>query len=640
MADRKVCDVWTNQVGGSNCPQVHMEVWITNETATKVDYDWYLYYDAYGYAAYTNGDARSVDAYVANDNHTGSININGITGTELIASGSDWLGKYKTTRRVDCSVSFDINVTWSGSYASTTSGSGSFTLDPITSYKITYNANGGTGAPSSQTKWHDEALTLSSTKPTKTGYTFQGWATSSNSSTVSYNAGAVMAAGTNGDTTLYAVWKAVTYTVSYNANGGTGAPASQTKTHGVTLKLQTGTPTRNLYTFKGWGTSAGSTTVAYQPGANYTTNAAITLYAIWELAWIAPRIENISLERCTSTGVASEEGTYYKISFDWASDRADPTVKVEHKLSTSTSWTTPYNAAKTGTSGKHSGTYGGGGISIECIYDVRITVTDSVGSSTRSMQIASFAYPIDFKSGGKGVAFGKACTTDNLVDSAWPLKVAGDGTFTGALTGSNLKLKIGSRTREPVKMLSGDSNGDGILMQAGGVVMIGSGESATAFNTAAGITSTAEDTYILSDEFVYIVTGMQEGYSNRKTFTFNDSGQFKAPGDVYSGTYNLSYDSGLNTLATIVKYRKIGKVVYVSAQSYGNIPIPSGSYKTIATLPNGFRPALEFPLQWDAMGSAISTATGYIGTDGTIQLYQNSDDTYGYWRFSVAFPVA
>ena len=72
------------------------------------------------------------------------------------------------------------------------------------------------------------------------------------------------------------------YTVSYNANGGNGAPGNQTKWYNETLTLSTTKPTRTNYTFKGWATSSTSTTVAYSPGATYTGNAALTLYAIWQ----------------------------------------------------------------------------------------------------------------------------------------------------------------------------------------------------------------------------------------------------------------------------------------------------------------------------------------------------------------------
>ena len=75
-----------------------------------------------------------------------------------------------------------------------------------------------------------------------------------------------------------------TYTVSYNANGGSGAPGSQTKTHGTTLYLSSTRPTLSGRTFLGWATSSNATSAQYQPGGAYTTNASVTLYAVWSSA--------------------------------------------------------------------------------------------------------------------------------------------------------------------------------------------------------------------------------------------------------------------------------------------------------------------------------------------------------------------
>ncbi len=85
------------------------------------------------------------------------------------------------------------------------------------SYTISFNANGGSGAPSSMTKMHFTPLTLPTTKPTRTGYSFMGWETDSSASSVAYLAGGTYSE--NGDATLYAVWSPNTYTVRYNANG-------------------------------------------------------------------------------------------------------------------------------------------------------------------------------------------------------------------------------------------------------------------------------------------------------------------------------------------------------------------------------------------------------------------------------------
>lgn len=75
-----------------------------------------------------------------------------------------------------------------------------------------------------------------------------------------------------------------TYTVKYDANGGSGAPGNQTKTWGTNLTLSSVKPTRAGYNFLGWATSSTATTATYQPGGSYTTNAGTTLYAVWQVA--------------------------------------------------------------------------------------------------------------------------------------------------------------------------------------------------------------------------------------------------------------------------------------------------------------------------------------------------------------------
>lgn len=74
-----------------------------------------------------------------------------------------------------------------------------------------------------------------------------------------------------------------TYAVKYNANGGSGAPSSQTKTYGtaLTLRKETEEPTRVGYTFKNWNTKKDGSGTSYSSGGSYKTNAAVTLYAQW-----------------------------------------------------------------------------------------------------------------------------------------------------------------------------------------------------------------------------------------------------------------------------------------------------------------------------------------------------------------------
>lgn len=71
------------------------------------------------------------------------------------------------------------------------------------------------------------------------------------------------------------------YTIAYNANGGSDAPANQTKYYGVDLTLSDVIPTRSGYTFVNWNTAANGTGTSYSSSGTYTANAGTTLYAQW-----------------------------------------------------------------------------------------------------------------------------------------------------------------------------------------------------------------------------------------------------------------------------------------------------------------------------------------------------------------------
>ena len=150
----------------------------------------------------------------------------------------------------------------------------------IKTYTIKYNVGNGTGSIPNQTKTHGINITLSTTRPTPkdSAYEFKGWSESANGN-VQYQPGATFTK--NANTTLYAIYQLKTYTISYNANGGSGAPGNQTKTHGVNLKLSSSRPSRSGYSFQGWSESSGGS-VQYQPGGTFTKNENKTLYAIWK----------------------------------------------------------------------------------------------------------------------------------------------------------------------------------------------------------------------------------------------------------------------------------------------------------------------------------------------------------------------
>ena len=160
------------------------------------------------------------------------------------------------------------------------------TYTPIT-YTVTYNANGGEGDMAVDTFTYDVAGVLSENTFERTGYTFAGWATTSDGEMEYENNAVVLnwakSQGANID--LYALWTPITYTITYDANGGTGNMESMTFNYGDDVTLAQNTFTRDGYEFNGWSTSANGATEYSDGQAISGLTGDITLYAVWtELA--------------------------------------------------------------------------------------------------------------------------------------------------------------------------------------------------------------------------------------------------------------------------------------------------------------------------------------------------------------------
>ena len=226
------------------------------------------------------------------DNFSGRANPgNGygswVAGADTYLSGpaSLWLTSKsyvvnRTHAAQSINVAGQVQDTYLGWGMSTASGSVSVAARP--SYAITYNANGGSSTPSSQTQWYGESVTLagaitranasatgykvtynanggscstaSSTAARTTKYTFSKWNTKSDGSGTAYSAGTAYTP--NAALALYATW------------------GSSTTTAAVTLP----TPTRTGYTFNGWYNGS---TKAGNAGASFTPNGNVTLTASW-----------------------------------------------------------------------------------------------------------------------------------------------------------------------------------------------------------------------------------------------------------------------------------------------------------------------------------------------------------------------
>lgn len=305
------------------------------------------------------------------------------------------------------------------------------TIPALASYAVTYNANGGSNGPSSQTKYYGKTLTLSSVTPTKTGYSFYHWNTNSSNSGTTYNPGGSYTG--NAALTLYAIWNPI---INYNANGGSGAPSSQTKTYGTSLTLSSTVPTRSGYRFKGWNTKADGSGTPYLAGGTYSSNATATLYAQWSSLPKKPTISTMTAIRWDeSEDVQDDEGTSAKIQAYWSIDLTSDEYGDEN-TATTTLAVTPQSGSSSGititpvsgTSGT-SGTaiYMVSGLSTDMQYTVTIRVDDEVSYSTKAVILTRAFFIMDFKAGGGAIGIGRAAPANGL-------EVGYDTTFDGDVT--------------------------------------------------------------------------------------------------------------------------------------------------------------------------------------------------------------
>ena len=162
------------------------------------------------------------------------------------------------------------------------------TYDPA--YTVTYNGNtsdGGSAPTDSNNYTSGSSVTVVGNTGTlvKTGYSFDGWCTTQPTAGSACGGTRYVASNTfniSTNTTLYAIWTANTYTISYNANGGSGSMSATTFTFGNSASISNNSFTRSGYTFQNWyTTSTGTGGSSFTGGDSYNSAADLPLYAIW-----------------------------------------------------------------------------------------------------------------------------------------------------------------------------------------------------------------------------------------------------------------------------------------------------------------------------------------------------------------------
>ena len=167
----------------------------------------------------------------------------------------------------------------------------------LITYTITYNTNGGDGAMN-PTSYNVTTATFSLPSPTKLGYTFDGWYTTSDFSDSKVTQ---LAKGSTGDKTFYAKWDPAKYTITYKDQGGEEFSGTHENEYPTTHTYNTPTTlkgaTRVGYDFGGWFATidCSSEPVITLGSTEYTTD--ITLYAKW-----LPKTYTINLDPQEGSG--------------------------------------------------------------------------------------------------------------------------------------------------------------------------------------------------------------------------------------------------------------------------------------------------------------------------------------------------
>ena len=210
----------------------------------------------------------------------------------------------------------------------------------VQTYQVTFNINGGSGStPGRVNAVLGSAMpSITTTLPTRTNYIFMGWYdnadyTKGTQYYTNKNASARLYDKLNG-ITLYAGWKENIYTISFNANNGSGGQSAsiKVKPNETLPSISKTKPTRSEYTFMGWYDNKDYTkgTQYYKadctPTKTYQVNKDLSLYAGWKkITYLdpikPPSTDNVIKSEETDTlKVYITEAKGYYLTRVWAKD--------------------------------------------------------------------------------------------------------------------------------------------------------------------------------------------------------------------------------------------------------------------------------------------------------------------------------
>lgn len=203
-------------------------------------------------------------------------------------------------------------------------------------YTVSYNKNGGNGTMVSTTHTYDVVSPLRENSFYRTGYSFKGWATSSNGSVQFSNSQNVSNLTTGNSITLYAVWEPMVYNIVYNNLTSSMTVLVDTYTYGVGLTqlpdiyLCEGSKCNKLDNFYGWYSDSNFTQKV--TSISKTQTGTITLYAkydYWVTSTYASYTSSVDDGNLNNQPSFSVDLLLDSIYFDEVKNTSLDTIKIE-----------------------------------------------------------------------------------------------------------------------------------------------------------------------------------------------------------------------------------------------------------------------------------------------------------------------
>lgn len=256
------------------------------------------------------------------------------------------------------------------------------------------------------------------------------------------------AAGTSRSDLRISVPPLPSHTVSYNANGGSGAPGSATKWYGEDFYISNQKPTRANHVFQYWATAANGSGTRYNPGQRYLPDANVILYAVWKLATKPPTIQSFTAQRVDEAGVPDSNGTMVRFTAQWRVDTTGDSANACTSLrfgykNANGAWTDYDPVVNDGTSG--TTTIDAGPFSTGASHQLRVTLSDKYTTVSSVTTVGPARFVIDVSPDGRGIGIGVEAPDDGVSIYGKPIRMD-DGEAGIEITGTDgSSIYVGAR---------------------------------------------------------------------------------------------------------------------------------------------------------------------------------------------------